>query len=459
MTAHIKMLENVFERTSRMINNTFPRLSVMWVVHGPEGREAALNNVRHKFTIHPGGQAMLEHIKKSPPNRRFVGMSCNRDQGMLRMFKNSEALALYFVNAEHILNEEFARFQAYMDVYQVLDLLNPQDTLDRSMDIPVEAFIPAPVNETPAAFAADYLARDAFAVIMRYFEGVKTAPRYLSKLRAQNIVTKTPDAFPEHYAFPVIEQAISLLINEYAESTNIQKSGLNPVFPAFALTREFMSTFKITNTKSWQLFAQKAQMMTWADHDEETTLGAAVYYTEDPFIRADAQHACELLTIKPKLMTRFEYYNPFADDELNERYHEKLSKEYYEMLILKAQTQNNERVFAERVREQNEGFLTGRIMGWCASSIVKALEPLKTSQTMDAIRASYHIFKKAQENTKLSTLKNACEFLHHHRRTHGDLSYEQAHAILADYEDFSLIREALEFTMNAPPPRKSKRGK
>ena len=446
MSAHFQTIERIFFDVSEKVQAVFPDLTIMWIFHEPGERQEAFDKVSHKFMIHPAGQMMAAELEKVPQAERFSGIACARKKSLLSVFSKTKALACFFVEANRIDDPEFVRYQAYMDVYQVLKLLNPYKSLPRILDLPISAFIPPPRLEGEEAKIMGILGGDVFSAFTCYFEGAQQSSRYLAKYRAKQMLEKQAEEKPEYQVFPVAANAVRLLISEYIQQVNFRKSGLSALFPAFSMTHEIIESFPLQTAKSWQMLCRRAQMMAWAKHDPETILGAAVYYTEDAFIRSDAHTACELLHIKPKLMTRVQFYNAFADDEFNERGHVKLSQDYFETLMAQASMQNNAKVFTDRINKQNDDFLSGTVMGWCSPRLIQALEPLQKSNSIEAVREANAIFKEGRDQVPWELIKKAARVLFEARREKGHLFQNEAIEILETYKEFDPITEAFRFS-------------
>ena len=445
MSVNFQVIERIYLDITAQVKAVFPELTIMWIVHDEGKRTTALTQLQHKFNIHPAGKMMLPKLEDLEDRQRFAGIACAREKSKFSLFANSHALACFYVDISKIQDEKIARLQAYMDIYQVLDTLNPETILNRSLDLPPKAFI-APSNiEEEHLTTMEHLGRDVFSVLVSYLEGEKQSTYYLAKYRTQQVFNVNQGAMPEQKVFPVVTDTLRLLISEYTQDVDFKKTGLSPFFPAFSMTREILDSFPMQTANSWQMFCRRAQLMAWAGHDIETILGAAVYYTEDAFIRSDAHLACEILGVKPRLMTRCHFYNTFANDEFNERRHFKLCEEYFEMLTMKASIQNNTKLFTERIHRQNESFLLGAIMGWCVPTLISAMKPLQGEYSIEAVRESHNIFKGSIEKMPWKMITKAVRILFDTRRKQGTLSPQEAANILQEHEGFDAMAQAFEF--------------
>lgn len=446
MSEHVHAIEHKFLDISKNIKSVFPNLEMMWILHEAGARSDAIKKMDHKFKIHSSGRMMLKELDKTPDSRRFVGIACAKDKIKKSLLPSSSyALACFFVDIETIENEQSITFQAYRDLYQVLNIFNPDNTLNRVLDIPLQGFVPASDTAEDKSLMADHLGGDVFSALMAYFEGSKQAVYDLAKHRVKQIFRTQKDQCPENKIFPVMADAVRLLIEEYAQAVNTKKPGFSPLFPAFSMTREIVQTFPKQSVKSWRIFCRQAQMMAWSGHDPETILGAAVFYTEDAFIRVDAHLACDTLGMRPQLMTRFDFYNSFADDELNERRHVKLCHDYFDALIMKSAMQNNIKVFTERIHRQNENFLLGTIMGWCCPALIRAVKPLQKQYSLEALQESQRIFKEELPKTSWTSIKQTAQILFEIRRKKGKVSISDATTVLKQREMPESIIESFEF--------------
>jgi hypothetical protein len=165
----------------------------------------------------------------------------------------------------------------------------------------------------------------------------------------------------------------------YRDLEDVLKLKLCPVARAAQMTREVGDTFDDLSLRQWAAFASTAQEMAWGECCKNTILSAATYTSEESYIRPIAYIVAESLHLEPAPPARSDIYNPFADQEANERLHRKTCGHILRKTLSKALSQRSTVPFYDRAQQCNEDLLINKPIGWCAGPLLEAAEAFQNA--------------------------------------------------------------------------------
>jgi hypothetical protein len=185
--------------------------------------------------------------------------------------------------------------------------------------------------------------------------------------------------------------------------------------------------------------------MAWTGHNKTEILGAAVYSNEDAYIRSTAYIVAETLNTDPVPLKHHDFYNPFADDAVNERLHLKRAKATFVEVIERAAVQDDPGEILMALRRANADLLDGNPAGWCAPALLRAYQIYKNppdQNTTPAEQASA-TFHEALAETPWSLIAKLHKTLIDERRGGTKLTPDLAAEIAKCEEDIAPFAEAL----------------
>ena len=211
---------------------------------------------------------------------------------------------------------------------------------------------------------------DAFCAVILEITGHKNAIRDLARKRSLMALQPVRGYNAEEYPYPITADAVQVVFDELGDIISKTK----PVTHAIEIAQEIDITYDDNSIRQWGAFATAAQEMAWLDFDKNKILGTSIYTSEDPYVRSTAYLVAEALNLKPAPLTDLGSYNPFTDQEVNERLHNRKCEESFEDIIAKMALDYDEHLFLSEIRRQNQRLMEGYPIGWCAYALLQASE-------------------------------------------------------------------------------------
>jgi hypothetical protein len=414
----------------REIQEEFPQLTLLYIVHQDGQRAKALEARRSELLEHPAGEAFLPYLQKQAEKSgsEFSGICIKREKKLLKLMAKDKILACFFVNAELLESTDEARRHALFLAWQAISLVEDYEE-ERKDDFQESGGVIVPKADKMLR-TWKYMLGEAFSVLMLEMDKKRDSIGALGRMRSTMVLTAKPGAKPEHYAFPLIYDATRLLYHEMAKASGAEEH----VRHALHLTKEIGETFDRTAVRQWWLFSRTAQEMAWLGADNKSILGAAVYSSEDPYIRATAYLVAEALNIQTLLPSPVGAYNPFAEPETNERHHLKACEEAFRNTIGRANQNNSSLAFVEEAHKHNRRLMSGNPIGWCAWPLMCAEVACRTSPTEAKI-----IFDKALTETPWIKVQDIVRMIILLRREGADVTSELLTEKLMEVDDLKFL--------------------
>ncbi len=352
----------------RQIQEEFSDLTLLYIVHESGERQKALEARLAELRIHPAGEIFLPRLRHmaEQDGEEFSGIAIKSGKTLLNPFARNKTLACFFVNADWLATAEDARRHALFLAYHALSLIEDHKTGEKD-DVQESNGIITPVPDKTLRVWKNMLA-DTFSALAMELEKRRDWIGELGRRRSLAALSAAPGEQPELYPFPLVLDATRLLYHDMGKAQGT--AGL--VHHALEMTREIGETFDRASVRQWWAFSYTAQDMAWMGAEPNAILGAAVYNSEDPYARATAYLVAEALNVHTLTAASASSYNPFAENETNERHHLKICDERFRMTMSKANIQNSSEPFVEEAAKQNRKLLEGNPIGWCAYPLLCA---------------------------------------------------------------------------------------
>ena len=391
----------------RQIQEEFPDLTLLYIVHEPGEQQKALEARYPEIREHPAGEAFLPHLQRivEQDGPEFSGIATGSTKKLLKFLAREKTLACFFVNVDWLETTDDARLHALFLAYHALSLIEDHKA-GRKEDTLESGGILVPAPDKTLHVWKNMLA-DTFSALAMELEKRRDWIGELGRMRSMAALSVVTDEQPELYPFPLVLDATRLL---YHDIGKIQ-TGTGLIHRALEMTREIGETFDRTAVRQWWAFSRIAQDMAWMGAEPNAILGAAVYNSEDPYARATAYLVAEALNIHTLTPTPAGSYNPFADNEANERHHLKICDERFRTVMSKANIQNSSDPFVEEAVKQNRKLLEGNPVGWCAYPLLCAEVFFRISPNQ--AKAS---FEKAMSEADWNKVQDVIKFIIQLRR-------------------------------------------
>lgn len=482
MTVDRKTALHICKVIARQIENGYPDLHLNFIVHEEHKRQKAVVRETENIQEHPAGQTLLDYIlaskdKEITGNRsKFVGLAQHNNPGILGFFRSTATMGIFFVNCDRFNTQEDLKNHALHMVWHALALYDDFNAAQKMMHQKAGT-LPAPrrkkpdgqsqKNKAPAAGTQEQspesrleiqdgvivtkletqdlyhrnLLADIFSATFQAIHGTENAIRNLAKQRMLDTLTPQIGFISERYPYPVSMETLELLFSESISASGKKEKG---VALAVRITREIGMTYKINAIKQWRAFCVPAQEMAWCGFDPETILGAAIYTNENTYVRSIADMVSEHLEIKPKIFSNLNDYNPFADQEMNKRLHEKMAMESFKTAMEKIRTPEDHRMLLNEAFAQCQKLRAGNPVGWSAHALLNLIDEviLLDAKTLAQQKARLlNLYEQQLQRVSWENLRTFARFIFRQRRDGHEITPAMIASIPGKTEDLVIIKE------------------
>ncbi len=447
----------------RMVMRCYPRLQIQFILHKENEREKAFATESRQLTNHPAGQYIFDHpdkislrsiLKKN--QSRFVCIAKQDNPGFLGFFKQKSYLALCFINYTHFESIETLRNHAYHIAWHAIALRNDYESANSAQKRDNEAALKFTDEHdilipdlAPQELYHRNLLGDIFSACIQAIIGREKAFDILAKQRIANTLSASSGFCAEQFPFPMcidtLEHVFKNNIEQYKKSKRQTKS-------AVEITEDIGATFEPTSIEKWRSFSVPAQQMAWTGNDAQTILGAAFYTGENTYAQSIADMIAERLSIKPQLITSFQDYNPFTNQEANARMHRKICLDLLYNLLARLIIPEDHQVVVEVIEKQNLALLEGKAMGWCVPALIPIEELIRKcpdkSMMSELTSQATTLFEKEINEMPWESLVLFYNIIFERRRKNETITMQDLLDITADNEELSSIHYGLAHTQN-----------
>ena len=317
-------------------------------------------------------------------------MAEHQSSGFLNFFRTHEVAALIFLNSDRFKSEENLANHAYHMTWHALDLYEDLITWksmkkkaqkeNKSLSEETKPFtcihgVVLPKMEKQALYHRNMNA-DIFSASIQTLLGKQEAIKNLSTQRMKDTLSPQVGFVAEKNPFPICVETLDFL---FTENIKTIKKQVHALPRAIKLTKETSQAFNTKSIKQWISFSRPAQEMAWSGHYPEAILGAAIYTSENTYVRSIADMVAENTDIIPDLVTTLDTYNPFTDQEANARLHNKKCKDVWQKHILSIRAPEDSKIFLEVAEQQNESLISGNPTGWCAYALIRVASKIENA--------------------------------------------------------------------------------
>ncbi|HBR70041.1 MAG TPA: hypothetical protein DEA55_11765 [Rhodospirillaceae bacterium] len=407
-------LEHAAKMVGRQIQDEIKDLTLHFVVHDHDGRTKTLASQYQNIMEHPAGQDALKHLQNFQRDRktRFAGVAIGVHKSLIFFKSKPQFLGLYFVNTSDFETIEQARAHLYHLAWHAFDLLEDFKTRGRSHTLSGNIITP---KYSASSLQKNNLAADVFSAIMLELQGNHGMIHELAKFRANATLSAVPSHMPENYPYIIAVETTQQVLDDLKKNFNPK---LKISSQAIRGVIEVVETYKDQPIKQWWYFCIRAQEMAWMGSTKEDILTAALYGSEDPYTRSIAYLIAETLDIKPKTLSVSTCYNPFSDQEVNERLHSKTREESFYAALSQPDATKRYPALIREAHRQNRKLAEGNPIGWCARAVLNAAEIIKHGDPAnpETARAAADAFHSAKDDMPWKVIETANRTLMKRRR-------------------------------------------
>ncbi len=447
MSIDIAAVNHACSVVKRSVQDEFPNLSVMFFVHKTGERERLMKTKIGEIREHPAGTLFLPKLRNSLTEdreiSRFLGLARAKEKKLLPFMGKDKFLAVFFINIDFFQDAEDVTRYAWSLIYRTLTLLDAFRNKRENDFIERQGVIEDTLK--PSETSKINMLADAFSAIIQELMGHKGIIIKLARKRCLMALNKSPGYKAEEYPFPIALDATQIVYDAYNPAPNMRG---RLAHQALEMVDEIGQTLDESIIRQWWSFSRAAQEMAWMNVDKNIILSAAIYTSEDPYVRSTAYIVAEALNVEPSPPTDIDFYNSFTEQEVNERHHFRKCEELFQDLAARSLAEGDPIYFKKLAVDQNKAFLDGKLVGWCSFALLKTYDVLhKTDLDMaPSLERARQIF---DESCKAIPWDRLIEFnnLIIRYRIHGaKLTLQRLHAIAGKDETFQKLAEA--FALN-----------
>lgn len=375
MPAETASLDYSLNTLRREFNDEFPDTTLIFIMHRTGQREEALQKRQEEIFEHPAGHILWPQLKIAARDHDshssgLAGFSRTDRNRYFNLVKKEVFLAVFFVNTDNTENREDSAFAnrhlGYGLIWHALSMRTSWKK--KHPDIKNhEGVLSMPLSR--AERLRRQMMADCFAAMMLETKGEKGAISRLLKWRCELSLLPAVRYRPEDFPFPVALDATHLV---YKDLKDAAPTGTGAAAHCFFMAQEIGQTYDDLSLKQWGAFCRAAQEMAWAGHNRSDILGAAVYTSDDAYIRSAAYIVAETLNTDPVPPRHNDFYNPFAEDEVNERLHMRRCRNVLDAITDKIEEKKDPSLFIKEAQRLNIAFLEGEPSGWCSLPLLAA---------------------------------------------------------------------------------------
>ncbi len=374
------------------INATKPELSIVYAIHHTGHLRSTLHMMEDVILEHPAGHLATPIINRPYPvfePSAFHGL-LTTNPGIMGVFKRSQDyLAIISINIDQYNSYLDALRDLYSKTWLTLETLYTYQTHDIA-----EQFNNRPIilkrsrlDENRTSMCAE-----AFSILMMSSEGYEDISEYVSKKLAYESISRRAASDPINTPFLLISQIIHYAITDIMEGLDNDRARIDKCED---ITYEINEATSDEQIRQWWRFAEPAQDMAWRGYKPEQILNAAIFTSEDPFVRSITHKVAEYSNITPSENNNVKLrYNPFIDIQRNIATHHALIQESFDGALAKSAEIESSNPMIIEADHQNNQLLQGQFIGWCAN----------------ALQASARAFDQAQEQGRQPAQAAKLEF-------------------------------------------------
>lgn len=454
MALQINTIVQTCQAIARQVKEARKTLTIHFIVHHEGQRVEALALAGQEITWHPAAETALHLLKsaKHSEESALIGVAVARESLFFGMAAREPLLALCSINMDQYETLEDVRRHAYHLAWHALDACDYQERARRT-GAPNQVIVR---RRSLLESASANMQADSFAAVMCTLQGHNDVIRNLGTSRGQNVLQMISAHNPEHFPFVIAMESV-ILAMEQMKNKPVTKHKY--IETALRIAREVGMTFGKDSLKQWFTFGEPAQDMAWRGYNDSEILSAAINTSDDTYVRATGYLISEVTGIKPASVMKIrESYSAFADDEFNNKLHEKSINEVFEYVIAQGLKQKNSEPFLAMANRQNVRMTEGQMVGWCAAALQVSAQAFD-----DAIRAgnekpeeiARREFRGEEKKTKWDALKAVGKKIIDQYRQGQLVTLNDVSEICKGEQGAGAIRKAVTLTMQDPGFQKS----
>lgn len=373
MTTKKSNLDHTFSAIRREVSDELSALTVMFAINDEGNVDEAMRTNAAEIKEHPAGGLLLSQARPRQDNTELFhisGPAIETSKIFMNFGLKQEYLFLGIFSKYSLAfyeDESFAvHYLSYACVFKAMHAYFMETGKIKGGDDDVSTL---DAQQQRIQNLRMNLMADAFAAMMMESKGIKGAIQRLIKRYCELSVKATINMFPEYHPLPMAIDGLNVV---YKDLKDDRPPKVGELEHTFMMALEIGQTYDDLSLQQWTRFCLGTQDMVWADFSANEILSAAIYGSDDPYIRSNAYICAESLNTNPVPLKNNDLYNPFSDDDKNERAHMRLCRTAFVKTIEAVNHSENSQLFLDRAAEQTKKLLQGHPIGWCAPALMEA---------------------------------------------------------------------------------------
>lgn len=448
MSTSATSVDHIFNAIRREFSDEFQELTIVFVLYDPGHLQEALEAKRAEILSHPAGEEAFaeaaQEIKTRDHGRFCASFKQHTTPKAMGLLKKTEALGICFIpKSDTALFEDLnfaCRHAGYAAGFLALHeyITSSHGKKDERTE---------KIESDPARFRAYKLRirlmAGCFATMLMENMGTKGTIQNVLKKYCSLTTGRALLFWPEDHPMPMAIDGLNVVYKDLKDEAG-PKTG--PLEHLHYMAEEIGNTYDDISILQWSRFAHCAQEMAWAGYNPNEILSAAIYSSDNPYIRSNAHICAESLNTTPVPLKNTDTYNPFADEETIERNHLRICRIGFMNLLEKINETDRPEMFFEKAREQTRKLLEGNPIGWCAPALVEAENAYRLfKETRNAEEEMIgNAFQAVCSRIKWRDLQRLNRKLIRQRRMGYDISSETVLELMGDDEAYASYKNIFE---------------
>ncbi|MCC6598410.1 MAG: hypothetical protein IT559_06440 [Alphaproteobacteria bacterium] len=451
-------LDYILNAIRRDFNDEFPDTTLIFISAPADKLQETLLSWQEEILTHPAGRLLWPHLQTLSPQGRqqtgAVSAFARHEYGRyFSLLKKEAFLGVFLINTDERTapdeGEEAAFVNKHLAYTLIWDAVHIREGWQRKHPALENHEGVLQYKASHVEWLREQMMIDCFATMMLESKGEKGAISTLLKKRCALCLQPALGYRPENFPFPVALDATHLV---YKDLKDAAAPGAGPLAHSYFMAQEIGQTYDDMSLKQWVSFCRAAQEMALAGHGKNEILGAAVYTSDNPYTRSTAYIVAETLNTDPVPLKHHDFYNPFTDDEINERLHLKRCRDMFDILLEKIEDSENPDLILSQIQRNNTELLEGNPAGWCALPLLAAHRAYLANSEDSPVQNSARAFRNMITEVKWPLIRKLHRLLIGARRAGEPVDHQTAQFLIAAHEDLHFMKPAFDLP-NVPPAK------
>lgn len=439
MSLDLAELDHNCNVVRRQIEEEFKNFTPLFIVHRSGEREKTLLSKKNHILSKPFGRKVFDTLSMtkniSRDRSEFTGLIVNQSR-TIGLFKKKHFTAIFFINADDFVVDQNAKHQLYHLIWHAMNTYK-KAIIELEQDKKFQKIKMFKSEEQDFKQITHNLMADVFGAIMMETQGHEGYIQNLAVKRNKEALKAIKNIETEKYPYPVAYDACQFVYDDLKGSIDPKSKLINQVLD---IASEVASTYGDSAVKEWLSFSRPSQTMAWMGYSARQILGTAIYTSEDTHIRALAYMIAENINSETETNIESVEYNPFVDDSLNERNHNRIAEEQFQDLFEKFSETENADILLLEAKRQTAKLLEGIPTGWVAPALVQAVKAYENNMPRNpqVVRNNYY---QTLQALPWNTIKKLSNFIIKIKKADKNITEEALIKLLEDKQGLENIVE------------------